>query len=115
MRHYLLDGHTAYEVEVDLDKPETLNAWTEAWATTERQVALDRLPLATVSTVFLGLDHRWDDGPPLIFETMVFVHPALRDSPMDGYQNRCSTWAQAEAMHAEVMAEIMKAHQEAAG
>ena len=25
-----------------------------------------------VSTVWLGLNHNWDDGPPLIFETMVF-------------------------------------------
>lgn len=26
----------------------------------------------TVSTVHLGLDHRYGDGPPLIFETMIF-------------------------------------------
>lgn len=26
----------------------------------------------TVSTVWLGLDHRFGDGPPLIFETMYF-------------------------------------------
>lgn len=25
-----------------------------------------------VSTVWLGLNHRFEDGPPLIFETMVF-------------------------------------------
>jgi len=25
-----------------------------------------------VSTVWLGLNHRWGPGPPLIFETMVF-------------------------------------------
>ncbi|SPA03543.1 protein of unknown function (plasmid) [Cupriavidus taiwanensis] len=25
-----------------------------------------------ISTVFLGLDHQWADGPPLIFETMVY-------------------------------------------
>ncbi len=25
-----------------------------------------------VSTVFLGMDHQWGDGPPLLFETMVF-------------------------------------------
>lgn len=27
---------------------------------------------ADVSTVFLGLDHQFDDGPPLLFETMIF-------------------------------------------
>lgn len=25
-----------------------------------------------VSTVFLGLDHAWGGGPPLLFETMIF-------------------------------------------
>jgi hypothetical protein len=25
-----------------------------------------------VSTVYLGMNHQWGDGPPLIFETMVF-------------------------------------------
>ena len=25
-----------------------------------------------VSTVYLGLNHAWDDGLPLIFETMIF-------------------------------------------
>jgi hypothetical protein len=27
-----------------------------------------------VSTVWLGINHSFGDGPPLIFETMVFVH-----------------------------------------
>jgi len=36
-----------------------------------------------VSTVWLGLDHRFmGDGPPLIFETMVFLK-AQRDDPGD--------------------------------
>ena len=26
----------------------------------------------TVSTVFLGLNHNWGDGEPLLYETMVF-------------------------------------------
>lgn len=26
-----------------------------------------------VSTVWLGVDHQWGSGPPLIFETMVFL------------------------------------------
>lgn len=29
-----------------------------------------------VSTVWLGLDHNWDGGPPLIFETTVFPYDA---------------------------------------
>ena len=40
-----------------------------------------------VSTVWLGLDHRYDgDGPPLIFETMVFPsHGKYVELDMDRY------------------------------
>lgn len=49
-----------------------------------------------VSTVFLGLDHRFgDQGPPPLFETMIF------GGEHDEYQERCSTWEEAEAMHTE--------------
>lgn len=27
-----------------------------------------------ISTVWIGLDHNWGEGPPLIFETMIFLH-----------------------------------------
>lgn len=39
-----------------------------------KRVAIDTIePGVDVSTVWLGLDHNfWGDGPPLIFETMVF-------------------------------------------
>jgi hypothetical protein len=46
-----------------------------------------------VSTVFLGLDHQWGDGPPLVFETMIF------GGEHDQYQERYSTWDEAEAGH----------------
>jgi hypothetical protein len=46
-----------------------------------------------VSTVFLGLDHAWGKGPPMLFETMIF------GGEHDQYQERCSTWEQAEEMH----------------
>jgi hypothetical protein len=50
-----------------------------------------------VSTVWLGLDHSWDDGPPLIFETLVF------GGPLDGEMERYSTEAQAIAGHAAMV------------
>lgn len=34
-----------------------------------------------VSTVWLGLDHGWGHGPPLIFETMVFNHTKPKPPP----------------------------------
>lgn len=46
-----------------------------------------------VSTVFLGLDHAWGGGTPLLFETMVFGGPG------DQSQDRYSTWDEAMAGH----------------
>ena len=43
-----------------------------------------------VSTVFLGVDHQVGDGPPLVFETMVF------GSGRVDLVGRYSTWADAE-------------------
>ena len=61
--------------------------------------------LLWVSTVFLGIDHAWH-GPPMIFETMVFVHvddePRLMDVE-DLEQTRYSTEAEAEAGHRDMV------------
>ena len=57
-----------------------------------------------VSTVLLGLDHRFGgDGPPIIFETMVF------GGPLDGEQDRYATRAEAEAGHAAMVARAIAA------
>lgn len=49
-----------------------------------------------ISTVFLGLDHRWKiDGPPVLWETMAFGKNRNEED-----MERCSgTREQAEAMH----------------
>lgn len=57
-----------------------------------------------MSTVFLGLDHNFcDEGPPLLFETMVFIE-ALPE--MDQNLWRCATWAEAERLHEEVCEKV---------
>lgn len=62
-----------------------------------RVVARDDLHDAVVSTVFLGLNHQFGDGPPLIFETLVF------GGPIDGQMSRYSTWDEAAAGHIAMM------------
>lgn len=52
-----------------------------------------------VSTVWLGLDHQLDDGPPLIFETMVFTNGAWDERLCRRY----ATEAEALAGHAETV------------
>jgi len=52
-----------------------------------------------VSTIFLGFDRSFGRGPPLLFETMIFGGSFDQDK----YQERCSTWEEAEAQHAEAV------------
>jgi hypothetical protein len=52
----------------------------------------------SVSTVHLVIDHAWDDGPPLIFETMIF------GGEHDQWCDRYSTEEEAQAGHNAVVA-----------
>jgi len=57
-----------------------------------------------VSTVFIGMDHRFgDDGPPLVFETMTFELSADGDND---FQYRYSSWDDAVAGHAGVVRRV---------
>ncbi len=78
-------------------QPITSDQWAEMFkgsAYPSRTVARDEVDGASISTVWLGLDHGWGEGPPLIFETMVF------GSPLDQECWRYSTEAEARAGHA---------------
>ena len=54
----------------------------------------------SVSTVFLGLNYQFGDGPPILFETRVY------GGDEDGYQRRYATWEEAEAGHKEALATL---------
>ena len=82
---YILDGHNVV--------PAGLMEWGAMMEGEDRHVAVTEIGTSKVSTVFLGIDHSFGVGPPMLFETMVF------GGPMDQEQDRCSTWEQAEAMH----------------
>ena len=51
-----------------------------------------------VSTVFLGVDHSFRPGPPVLFETMVF-----EGSMMGRYCKRYHTYGEAKKGHEEVV------------
>lgn len=55
-----------------------------------------------VSTVLLGVDYGWGDGPPVIFETMIFQKEHA-DPSLDGYQLRYRTKREAELGHHRVV------------
>lgn len=84
--YYRLDGHEAV--------PCDLSAWAMTMQSAAgRRVASTIIGESRVSTVFLGLDHSFGEGPPLLFETLVF------GGPLADEMDRCTTWEQAEAMH----------------
>lgn len=81
-------------------EPIRMNEWAREFEK-DRTVAKTELPDGkTVSTVFLGLNHRFGDGPPLIFETLVFNPGSYED--VDG--DRYTTEEQAKAGHEAMVA-----------
>jgi len=56
-------------------------------------VALNNIGNVKISTVFLRIDHQYGDGPPILFETMIF------GGQYDDYQQRYSTWEEAASGH----------------
>lgn len=63
-----------------------------------RRVAWDAVGDLGVSTVWLGLDHSFGIGPPLIFETMIF-----EGGPLNTECRRYGSEAAALAGHREVL------------
>ena len=86
--YYILEGHTPVPVK-------DIHEWADRWEKKDRRVKRDELfGGIVVSTIFLGIDHSWDEGFPVLFETMIF------GGFYDQYQTRCSWWEEAECQHA---------------
>jgi hypothetical protein len=90
-KYYILDAEHR-PVEADFE------TWARFFENNKRRrVAHTQLGDVCVSTVFLGLDHRFgDDGPPIVFETMIFGGPLDQERCLRRY----SSWDDAEAGHA---------------
>lgn len=85
---YILVGQTAVPCD-------NTREWAKWFEHADRVVAKSEFGDMLVSTVFLGLDHDFSmQGPPLLFETMIFRAGQALD-----YQERCSTWLEAEEQH----------------
>jgi hypothetical protein len=59
----------------------------------KRRIALTEIGDAKVSTVFLGIDHSFGGGAPVLFETMIF------GGEHDEYQERYHTLEEAMIGH----------------
>jgi hypothetical protein len=93
LRNYVLDEHGNPKEEPDLLK---WAAWYES--NKARRVALDERGDVMVSTVFLGLDHRFGEGAPILYETMIF------GGKENGYQDRYCTREEALEGHKKALA-----------
>lgn len=104
--HYRLDGHEV--VGMPSNTSEEIVAWAQAMEATDRKVAVTNLiDGSRVSTVFLGLNHSWGAGPPMLFETALFssethyckfLHREVQECEVVA---RYATWGEAEAGHME--------------
>ena len=95
--HYIL-GKNHELIETDL----------MTWATffevnSNRRVALDKIGDVSLSTVFLGINHNFGDGEPLLFETMIF------GGERNDEQWRWHTWEEAEQGHKKILEELNRA------
>jgi hypothetical protein len=86
--HYILDDNHR------VVKTDDLLVWGRFMSNRKRRVDLTCVGNAEISTVFLGLNHRYSDkGPPLLFETMIF------GGKHDEYCKRYSSWDDAMIGH----------------
>lgn len=100
--YYVMDEH--HEVTaVDWDKWVTWigHAYeTEQGFRNLRSVGYAVVEGSRISTVFLGIDHSYLGGPPVLFETMVF------GGELDQEQERYCTWDEAFAGHDVMVARV---------
>lgn len=88
---YILKDHEAVPCD-------DLMEWAKWFEKGNRRVAEDVRGDIRVSTIFLGMNHNWGDGPPLLFETMIF------GGEHDLYQDRYATWNEAVDGHKKACA-----------
>ncbi len=89
---YILDGKTPV--------PADLMTWARWFESADRSVAKDTIGESEVSTVFLGINHQWGDGPLHLFETLVF------GGPLADEMGRYPTWDEAVRGHDEMVARV---------
>lgn len=113
IQHYILDAKGNPTVTDLMTWAEWFERSCKDFKKTGRRVAVTYLGRYSISTVFLGLNHNYGKGPPVLWETMVFKKQtpgkkwALEDYG-DLHMERCSgSREQAEAMH-EKMVKLVK-------
>lgn len=94
MRKYILEGKTPKVVDDVIE-------WGRWFETANRHVADTHLSDGVrVSTAFLGIDHNFGGGEPILFETMIF------GGKHDQYTERYCTYEEAEIGHKQALTKV---------
>lgn len=94
------NGYYVMESDGTIREESSLMDWAKWYGSADRKICRDEIGGATVSTVFLGIDHQFGDGQPVLFETMVF------GGTLDGEQERYYTREEAVAGHEIIVAKV---------
>lgn len=94
--------HHHYVLENGVPRAVPLLEWAQWFQTHDADRLMEKTEWngVTVSTVFLGIDHNWSGGPPILFETMVFGGPLNEDC------RRYRTVDEARAGHLEMVERV---------
>lgn len=101
---YILDENGEPVAEPNLMK------WAKTFESQCPFVAKTDIGRAEVSTVFLGTNRQFNEGPPLLFETMIRGMPSGHE--LDDRQSRYATRAEALVGHTLAVGEVVDALQE---
>jgi hypothetical protein len=75
--------------------------WAKKYESENRVISRDTVGDADVSTVFLGVDHRYGPGPPVLWETLIF------GGAYDGNMWRYTSYEAAAQGHVNVVKCLM--------
>ncbi len=92
--YYILDEND------NLKSVPTIELWSTWFQDNHRTICHDKIKGVRISTIFMGLDHNFGKGKPLLFETMVF------GGKRDQYQERYTTKKQAIKGHDKILNEL---------
>ncbi|MBY3157352.1 hypothetical protein HFO56_34060 [Rhizobium laguerreae] len=108
LENYILDHHDI------VPEPDSLK-WARWMETADVVVARTDNGIMYISTVFLGIDHNFQGGPPLVFETMTFLTDDFSEETarlkVDFTGLECwrwSIWEEADAGHWSVVQKMFR-------
>lgn len=99
--HYILKGREVVAVP-------DLITWARSFEKKPNKISKSKFRKRRVhyhvSTVFLGLDHGWGEGEPVVFETMIFTN----NKQYDQYQARYTSYIEAQMGHEHAVLMVKK-------